>query len=201
MAGQATGAAAGRRRGTAALAGGVFALLLAVAGCSSAGTAAAPSARPTEPVPSTASPTAPASPTNAASPTLPPPSAPQSTSPGAVPSAPAPVTPSEPAEASAVLYGCEGRPLTAPKSFELGCDKGAAQLDGLVWTDWGGLSPTATGRLWEQNAAGGVAASPATVTLGGLSGGEYTTLRISAPKAERPNLTFTVGRSGPVPKG
>ncbi|MFF1904351.1 hypothetical protein [Kitasatospora sp. NPDC058218] len=118
-----------------------------------------------------------------------------------MPSAPAPGTPSEPAGALAAIYGCEGRPLTAPKSLDLGCGKGSAQLDGLVWTDWGGLSPTAKGRLWEQNAAGGVSASPATVTLGGLSGGDYTTLRVNAPKAERANLEFTLGRSGPAPKG
>ncbi|MFE2720793.1 hypothetical protein [Kitasatospora sp. NPDC059327] len=196
MSGQATGTAAGRRRDAAVGAAGAVALLLALAGCSSAGTAAAPSAsapqvRTTDPAPTTTAPTA--SPTRPASPTLPVPPAPQPTSPDAVPS--------EPAPAPARIYGCEGRSLTEPKSFPLACGKGAAQLDGLVWTGWGGLSPTAKGRLWEQNAAGGLAANPATVTLGGLTGGDYTTLRISAPKAERPNLELALGRSGPAPKG
>ncbi|WP_329486241.1 hypothetical protein OG618_06410 [Kitasatospora sp. NBC_01246] len=190
MAGQARRTAAGRRRGTAGLAVGALALLLAVAGCSSSGTAAAPSAaapsvRPTEPATPTPTPTA----TSA----VPSP-------PAAVPSASAPGAPPEPSEAPGSVYGCDGQPLISPKSLELACDKGASMLDGLVWTAWGGLSPTATGRLWEKNAAGGVAAVPATVTLGGLTGGDYTTMRISAPKAERPNLTFTLSRSGPAPK-
>ncbi|MEV0535748.1 hypothetical protein [Kitasatospora sp. NPDC050463] len=193
MAGQAAGTAVGRRRGTAGLATGVFALLFAVAGCSSTGTAAAPSVRPTAPATATS--------TASSSPTVPVPPVPQPTSPGVVPSASAAGTPSEPAAADAVIYGCEGKPLTAPTSFSLACSKGAALLSGLVWTGWGGLSPTATGRLWEGNAAGGLAAPAATVTLGGLSGGEYTTLRINAPKAERPNLEFTLGRSGPAAKG
>ncbi|MFI6850063.1 hypothetical protein OG535_39875 [Kitasatospora sp. NBC_00085] len=196
MAGQATWRAIGHQRGAAGLATGALALLLAVAGCSSTGTGAAPSAsappvRPAEP----------ASPTATASPTVPLPPVPQPTSPEVVPSALAPEQPPEPSEAPAVIYECDGRSLSSPRSFALACGNGAAQLDGLVWKGWGGLSPTATGRLWEKNAAGGVAAVPATVTLGGLTGGDYTTMRISAPKADRPNLDLTLGKSGPTPKG
>ncbi|WP_406208121.1 hypothetical protein OH807_36200 [Kitasatospora sp. NBC_01560] len=195
MTDQATGATHARRRATAGLAAGVLALLLVAAGCSSAGTTTAePSGTAAPAPPSTAAPSTPAPSTPAAA-------APQSTTPAPVPSASAPAEPSEPADVVPVVHGCDGNPLSTPRSLAVGCGPGTGQLDGLTWTGWGGLAATGTGRLWENNAAGGVAAYPATVTLGGLTGGEYTTMRISAPKAEKPNVELTLGKTGPVPKG
>ncbi|MFF2040574.1 hypothetical protein ACFVVX_09120 [Kitasatospora sp. NPDC058170] len=193
MTDHATGTTSARRSGTAGLAAGVLALLLAATGCSSTGTTAAPVP------PTTAAPTTAAAPSTQA-PSTPASSAPQSAPPPVAPSASAPVEPSASAEPVPVIYDCTGQQLSEPRSISVGCGAGTGQLDGLTWKDWGGLAATGTGRLWQKTAAGGVAAYPATVTLGGLAGGGYTTMRISAPKAEKANVELVLGRTGPTVK-
>ncbi|MFI9328775.1 hypothetical protein ACIGZJ_14655 [Kitasatospora sp. NPDC052868] len=193
----ATGTTPARRGGTAGLAAGFLALLLAATGCSSAGTTAAPS-RSAAPAPPTTG--APATPSASSVPqSTPPQSTPPPVVPPVLPSAS--VEPPAPSDPVPVIYGCTGEQLSEPRSFPVGCGAGTGQLDGLTWKDWGGLAATGTGRLWQTTAAGGVAAYPATVTLGGLTGGDYTTMRISAPKADKANLELALAKTGPTLKG
>ncbi|GHF38909.1 hypothetical protein GCM10018790_15880 [Kitasatospora xanthocidica] len=147
------------------------ALLMAVAGCSSAGTA-----------PVAASDTAKSSASTASSSRSPSP-----TGGGAV--------------VAAVVYECGGSSVASPKYYLLACGNAGWWLNGLTWSDWGRETATATGQFWQRTckpscAEGGALPYPATVTAGGLTGGAYTTLRVTAPQAPEPVMDFGLSEKG-----
>ncbi|MFF2743963.1 hypothetical protein ACFVVA_00310 [Kitasatospora sp. NPDC058048] len=164
-----------------ALGGLAAALPLVIGGCSSAGPAATPSPPGPSPVATTTVP-APAGRTTASSP---------------------PAGRTWPTDQRAVLIGCGGLPATEPAYVVLLCGDGGMSLDQLSWAGWGGPTATATGQLWQKRcvpncAQGGAVPFRATVTVGGLTAGGYSTLHIDAPTAPDRSIDFTVDDQGPL---
>ncbi|MFI5530040.1 hypothetical protein ACIA8O_16000 [Kitasatospora sp. NPDC051853] len=113
------------------------------------------------------------------------------------------VTSSPPAEtvAAAVVYGCDGAPVSAPEYYLLACGNAGWWLKGLSWSGWGSEKATATGQFWQRTCRpscveGGALPYQATVTAGGLTGGAYTTLHIVVPQHPDGALDFILDEKG-----
>ncbi|MGE7433165.1 MULTISPECIES: hypothetical protein [Kitasatospora] len=118
------------------------------------------------------------------------------------PPTPTPAPDPPPTTPSAVIYGCDGQPAARPDSFILLCGDGGERLEGMTWSGWGGSTATATGQVWRKScvpdcATGNVLPYPATVTVSGLNGGSYGSMRVDAPDSPTPAEEFTLDSSGP----
>lgn len=104
--------------------------------------------------------------------------------------------------ANAVIHDCKQQSVARPAQFVLACGDGTTSLGSLKWSNWGDPTATATG-VYEtvvcspSCAAGAERGFPATVSLTGLSGGAYTEMSINAPKSSPPDLSYSLGATGP----
>lgn len=104
---------------------------------------------------------------------------------------------------SAVVYGCDQKPVASPADFTLACGDGEVGLKDLVWSDWGRPTAVAKGKYLAVScvpscAQGTEVPYPAKVTVSGLSHGSYTVLHISAPRAPSPAPAYRLDAQGPV---
>lgn len=85
----------------------------------------------------------------------------------------------------AVIYGCEGQPVTEPDAYTLACADGNAGLSGLTWNTWTTSEATGSGQYYQNTctpdcAGGTFVYTPVTVTLSDplatADGGEYFTM-------------------------
>jgi hypothetical protein len=101
-----------------------------------------------------------------------------------------------------MIHTCKQETVTQPTQYSLACGDGATSLNKLQWSGWGSPTATATGEYETlvcspSCAAGKEQTYSATVVLTGLSGGSYTEMTISAPKAETPKVSYSLGSAGP----
>ncbi|HEX5406381.1 MAG TPA: hypothetical protein VFX16_29250 [Pseudonocardiaceae bacterium] len=104
---------------------------------------------------------------------------------------------------SAAIYDCDAQPVERPAQFILLCGDAGETLVHLVWSGWGRTSASATGQVVVKSctpdcADGTSIPYVATVTITGLSGGIYTKMHLSAPRAPVPAQNFAVDTDGPV---
>ncbi|MEU6126691.1 hypothetical protein ABZ831_33050, partial [Streptomyces sp. NPDC047123] len=106
----------------------------------------------------------------------------------------------------AAVADCGGTARDRPAVIFLACGDGGAGLKELRWRNWGEPVATATGRGWQQIcrpncAEGGQDRFSVTVTVGGLEGGRYTNLRITAPHSPMgPVADYWLKEDGPWAK-
>lgn len=113
------------------------------------------------------------------------------------------VTSSAHSTGKATVYGCDGQPVSQPKTYTLACGDGGTLLEQLAWTGWGKAKATATGVQIQNScqpscAAGAPISAKATVTLSGLSSGHYTTLSVVTVKG---TAVYTIDTRGPLVTG
>ncbi|WP_399931320.1 protein kinase [Streptomyces kanamyceticus] len=109
-----------------------------------------------------------------------------------------------PSTRPAAIADCGGQALDRPERLLVACGDGKAGLLGLSWSGWGEPTARATGRGWhvtcEPSCAEGTEVRyPVTVTVGGLAGGRYTTMRVDAPQsADDPVRSYSLDTLGPT---
>lgn len=109
-----------------------------------------------------------------------------------------------PSTRPAAIADCGGQALDRPERLLVACGDGKAGLLGLSWSGWGEPTARATGRGWHVTcepscAEGREVRYPVTVTVGGLVGGRYTTMRIDAPQsADDPVRSYSLDALGPT---
>jgi hypothetical protein len=121
------------------------------------------------------------------------------TTPAATPStSPSPAGP----DLNAVIYTCQGQPVTEPTAFTIACGDGNGGLSGLSWSSWTASGAQGSGLYYANTctpdcAQGTFTHTPVTVTLSeplaGPGGGEYFTL-LSVPGAG----SWSLGPDGPT---
>src|SRR5262249_16306997 len=118
-----------------------------------------------------------------------------------------PTSPSTPPRetTAVVIYGCDREPVSEPDYYLLMCGDAGEHLSGLTWSGWGEPTATATATFWRKScrpncAAANAVPSPATVTVGGLDGGRYGSMKVVAPQdPDVPTQEFTLAPDGPIP--
>ncbi|TVT62147.1 hypothetical protein FNH05_01340 [Amycolatopsis rhizosphaerae] len=100
----------------------------------------------------------------------------------------------------ATLITCDGTAASSPSRYTLTCGDAGIWLDGLRWSAWGSTTAQASGNLWANDcnptcAGGHNASHPATVTVSGLTGGQYTRIHVEV-QGDSP-YDYSIGANGP----
>ncbi|MEV0323469.1 protein kinase [Streptomyces sp. NPDC050658] len=117
---------------------------------------------------------------------------------------PPPRSGTRPSTRPAAIADCGGKALDRPNDLLLACGDGKVGLLGLSWSGWGEPTARATGRGWhvicEPNCASGWEAKYAvTVTVTGLVGGRYTSMRVDAPQSPDDRVrSYSLDAYGPT---
>ncbi|WP_055553030.1 serine/threonine-protein kinase [Streptomyces kanamyceticus] len=114
---------------------------------------------------------------------------------------------SRPSTRPAAIADCGGQALDRPAELLVACGDGGAGLKNLRWTGWGTPVARATGGGWQRIcspscAEGREAQYSVAVTVSGLNGGRYTTMRVTAPQSPGGAVTdYSLDAYGPTRRG
>ncbi|MEV5977739.1 serine/threonine-protein kinase [Streptomyces sp. NPDC052114] len=112
-----------------------------------------------------------------------------------------------PSTRPAAIADCGGQPLSRPATLIVACGDGGGGLKSLTWSGWGSPVARATGYGWQRIcspscAEGREAQYSVNVTVSGLNGGRYTTMRVTAPQSPSKTVTdYSLDAYGPTQRG
>lgn len=105
-----------------------------------------------------------------------------------------------------VIHKCVKGTVAAPKTYTLACGDGYTGLQDLRWADWGAKTASAVGKGFANTCtpscvAGKIVTNPVTLTVSGLSGGQYQRIVVTA-RGKHPKLvahvsTYQLRADGP----